>query len=87
MKEIRRLKITATRRRLARYRQPAIHAFCPACAREVETLSAAQAAEALEVAAPRLDQLIAEGLVHAIATVSGSLRICQNSLYQVPQAV
>jgi ribosomal protein S20 len=81
MKEIRRLKITATRRRLTRYRQPAFRAFCPVCAREVETLSAAQAAEVLEVAAPQLDQLIAEGLVHAMATVSGSLWVCKNSLF------
>lgn len=82
MKEIRRLKITATKRRLARYRQPAIRAFCPVCAREVETLSGAQAAEVLEATAPQLDQFIAEGLAHAIATVSGSLRICRNSLFQ-----
>ncbi len=82
MKEIRRLKITATKRRLVRYQQPALRAFCPVCAREVETLSATQAAEVLEVAAPRLEQFIAEGLAHAIATVSGSLRICQNSLFQ-----
>jgi hypothetical protein len=76
------LKITANKRRLVRYRQLAVRAVCPVCAREVETLSAAQAAEVLEVAAPQLDQLIAEGLVHAIATVSGSLRICQDSLFQ-----
>jgi ribosomal protein S20 len=81
MKEIRRLKITAIKRRLARYRQPALRAFCPVCAREVETLSATQAAEVLEVAAPQLDQLIAEGLVHAMATVSGSLWVCKNSLF------
>ena len=82
MKGIRRLKITTTKRCLERYQPPAVRAYCPVCEREVETLNTAQAAEVLEVAAPQLDQFIAEGLVHAIATVSGSLRICQNSLYQ-----
>jgi hypothetical protein len=81
MKEIRRLKISKTVRRLARYQPPVIRAYCPACAHEVETLSAAHAAEVLEVAPPQLDQFIAEGRVHAIATVSACRRICLDSLF------
>lgn len=82
MKETRLVRITATRRRILRFAPPAIRAFCPGCARNVETLPQMQAAEALEVNASALDDLIAAGLVHAIPTVSGSLRICRDSLFQ-----
>jgi hypothetical protein len=75
------LKITVTRSRLLRLSVIPLRAYCPVCVREVETLSAAQAAEVLAVAAPQLDQFIAAGQVHAIVTVSASLRICQNSLF------
>jgi hypothetical protein len=81
MKLTRRLKITITQHRVVKLSPVFLRAFCPVCAREVETLSAAHAAEVLEVGAPWLDQSIAEGRVHAIATVSASLRICRDSLF------
>jgi hypothetical protein len=77
----RRIKITATRRRSWRSPQPAVRALCPDCGREVETLTTAQAAEALEVDAQAMLDLIEAGRVHALATVSGSLRVCRDSLF------
>lgn len=81
MKEIRRLRITTTHRRILRFRPAAVRAVCPVCAREVETLNAAQAAEVLEVEAPALSRLIAGGCLHLIETVSGSIRVCKDSLF------
>lgn len=81
MKKTRRIKVTSTRRRSAQFSLVAVRAYCPACAREVETLSQAMAAEVLEVDSPALDGLLAAGLLHAIHTVSGSLRVCRDSLF------
>lgn len=81
MKEIR-LKITTTKRRLVRYQPPPVRANCPACAREVNTLDTAQAAAVLEVSQTQFQLLLADATVHALPTVSGSLRICQDSLFQ-----
>ncbi len=81
MKETRRLIITTTRRRILRLRPLLVCARCPVCGREVETLAQAQAAEALEISLLRLDALLAEGRLHAIPTVSGSVRICRDSLF------
>lgn len=75
-------KITITTTRILRYQAPAVRAVCPVCAREVVTLDAAQAAAVLEVSQPQFQQLLAAATVHAITTVSGSLRICQDSLFQ-----
>lgn len=82
MKETRRLKITTLVRRIVRYQPAVTRAYCPACAREVEMLGAPQAAALLEIDLAGFNCLLAAGRLHAIATVSGSLRICQNSLYQ-----
>ncbi len=81
MKPNRTARITITRRRTLRFQIPLIRARCPVCAREVETLSAAQAAEALEVQPIILGQMIGDGVIHTISVVSGSLRICRNSLF------
>jgi hypothetical protein len=81
MKRKRTVKITTTRRRRLNLDQTVIRVHCRVCGREVETLTAAQAVEVLEVDAQRLGRLIVEGRVHAIESVSGSLRICKDSLF------
>ena len=75
------IKITATRRRTWLARPPAVRAHCPACGRGVETLAGGEAAGVLEIDPAALAHLIEAGLVHAIPTVSGSHRICQDSLF------
>lgn len=75
------VRITITRRRKFYFQIPLICIHCQVCGREVETLSASQAAEALEVHPNVLSQMIADGVIHMIRTVSGSLRICRNSLF------
>ncbi|MBI1760372.1 MAG: hypothetical protein HYR56_02955 [Acidobacteria bacterium] len=77
----RRLKITVTRRRVLRPAGIVVRAFCPVCAHEVETLARVQAAEVLEVDGEMLASLIAAGRVHALALVSGSQRVCRDSLW------
>lgn len=47
MKEVCRLKITTTVRRLVRYQPPAVRAFCPVCGCEVAALGEATAVEVL----------------------------------------
>ncbi len=81
MKVTRRLKITVTQRRVLQDAGVFVRAYCPACAREVETLGYAQAAEVLEIDGQALAGLIASGRVHAIALVNGCQRVCQDSLF------
>lgn len=84
MNVTRRLKITVTRRRVLRPGGIFLRAFCPVCAREVETLACAQAAEVLEIDGQTLAGLIAASRVHTLPTVSGSQRVCQESLFGLP---
>jgi hypothetical protein len=79
--EIRRLTFTFTRRRTLRVHFVPVRAHCPVCARVVDTLDAAQAAAALAVSDDRLQEMLAAAVVHGLPTVSGSLRICQESLF------
>ncbi len=74
------LTITTMRRRSVRL-PGGLMARCPVCERVRETISRAQAGEVLEVDESALERLIAEGRVHAIGTVSGSFRICKDSLF------
>ncbi len=87
MNQTHKIKITAIRRRILRYQPPAIRALCPVCAREVETLSTSEAAAALEVDDRTLDRLLATRQVHALRTVSGSLRVCRGSLFSRQDAI
>jgi hypothetical protein len=79
--DTRRIRIVVTRRRTVRWQAAGLRAHCPVCAREVETLACAQAAEVLEIDDEVLANLIAAGRVHAIALVSGGQRVCQASLF------
>lgn len=81
MKEIRRLKITTLVRRVVRYQPPVTRAFCPTCAREVEMLGVAQAIALLRTDLTSFNCLLAAGPLHAIATSSGSLCVCLDSLF------
>ena len=73
--------VTAVRRRTLRFAATAPLATCQTCGREVEALTAAQAAEVLKVGGPELGEFIAAGRVHPILTASGSLRVCMDSLF------
>lgn len=55
---------------------------CPVCRREVEILSCSQAAAILEVEEKALQALLATGVIHGIQTVSGSVAVCKDSLWQ-----
>ena len=83
MKQTYRITITTTHRRTVRARPVCapVCVPCPMCGREVETLAHSQAADVLEVSQQGLDSLIAMGLIHALPTVSGNLRICRDSLF------
>jgi len=75
------MKITKVQRQSVRVQPLVVRAHCPVCEREVETLTTAQAEEVLEVNARTLNRFIAEGHVHAIPTVSGTHRVCKDSLF------
>lgn len=74
------LKITTTRKRAINLARSALCAFCEDCNREVQTLTRAEATQFLEISEQLLAELIAASKVHVIRTVSGSLRVCQDSL-------
>lgn len=82
MKLTRYLKITVTRSRLLRLSVIPLRAYCPVCVREVEVLGAAQAAAVLDTDFASFNCLLAAGRLHAIATLSGSLCICKDSLFE-----
>ncbi len=75
------VRITAVRRRTIKLIARVPRAQCAACGREVETLTRSQASEFLEIEDRELGAFIAAGHVHSIPTVSGSLRICRESLF------
>ncbi|MGI8733736.1 MAG: hypothetical protein ACR2LM_10605 [Pyrinomonadaceae bacterium] len=75
------VRITAVRRRTIRLMAGVPRARCATCEREVEALTRSQAREILEVGDQELGGFIAAGHVHSIPTVSGSLRICRESLF------
>ncbi len=77
----RRFKIIVTQTRRLRITTPSPRAFCPQCAREVETYSVAEAAEVLATDTHTLQQFITGNRIHALPTVSGSLRVCRASLF------
>ena len=78
-------KVTLTITRIRRQTATAPAHFsrgpCPVCRREVETVSAEQAAAALEVSEAALAALDAAGQVHAVETMSGQLKFCKDSLF------
>lgn len=77
MKTTRKIRIIHTLRR--RIESPA-RCHCRLCGREVEMMTHSQAASFLDTDGTRLDDLIASGRVHAMVTVSGTVRVCQDSL-------
>lgn len=81
MKQTRRVRVTITQRRTRRFQTAIIRAWCPACGREVETLTTALAAEVLETGIEELARLKAAGLLHELPTISGGSRICRDSLF------
>jgi len=86
MKRKLKLEITKIRRQFLSLPGARLSVHCPACGREVEMLARAEAAEILEVEGEMLDALICAGRVHAIETVSGSTKICKDSLFVRTQA-
>lgn len=81
MKRRLKMKITQVREQTSSEPTAVIQASCPVCVREVELLTIAQATAILKVEAHTLSRLIAEGRVHAIATVSGAFGVCKESLF------
>ncbi len=84
MKQTQRINIITTHHRILRVRPGPVCAPCLRCGREVETLGQSQAADVLEVGGSILDDMIAAGLIHAILTVSGNLRVCKDSQVAPP---
>jgi hypothetical protein len=74
------LKITTTRKKAITLIPAVVSVFCPACRAEVQMLTCREAAVFLEIGEQDLAELIAGGKAHAIRTLSGSLRVCQDSL-------
>ena len=81
MKQRLKVKVTNVRRQRISMLAVTLRALCQACRREVETLARFQAAEILEVEDQVLSAMILTGHVHAFETVSGSVRICKDSLF------
>ena len=75
------VKITAIRRRLVKMTATSLRARCSICRREVETLTKTDAAAILEIDDCEIEHLVKGGSVHVISTISGSLRVCKDSLF------
>src|SRR5262249_22541983 len=75
------VKITTLRRRTIKKAENLLRAHCPICLREVAIHTRSRAVGILEVDDLEFDQLIADGRVHLIRTVSGNHWICGDSLF------
>ena len=76
-----RLKISDTSHEVIRLFGRNLKALCPACGRETEMVTEAEAAGILHVDERAVEGLVAAGRVHAIQTVSGYLWVCKASLF------
>ena len=72
------MKVVAIDRQTFTFVYPRFH--CPVCQLETETLTTGETAKILEVDEQTLTGLIHSGKLHVIQTVSGSLRVCKDSL-------
>jgi hypothetical protein len=75
------LKITTGSRQTFERQALILRLYCPICEHDVELLSSALAANVLEVGIGALKQLLADGQIHAVQTVSGHIRVCKDSLF------
>lgn len=75
----RKLKLTVTkiRRPISNFR-----VFCPACGIETEMLTAGECVGFLKIEDREFNDLITARAIHAFETVTGSLRVCKNSLFR-----
>ena len=80
MERTTKVRVTTTRKRTVNFSIPGHRGFCPACQMEVQTLACMEAAEFLGIGQEDLNLLIAGGHPHPIRSLSGSLRVCQQSL-------
>ena len=76
------LKITTASRQTIERRALILRLYCPICEHEVEMLTRPQAAEILEIDLQTFDLLMAGGYLHTMQTVSGGIRVCQDSLFR-----
>jgi predicted site-specific integrase-resolvase len=77
-----RLKITTSSRRIVRPGGQNPGAPCTACGREVELVTATQAAVILQVGEHELERFAGAGAIHLVQTVSGRHWVCKNSLFR-----
>ncbi|MEN3333666.1 MAG: hypothetical protein V7641_3031 [Blastocatellia bacterium] len=75
-----RLKVTTIRRVIVRAEPFCFRARCQVCNCDVEMLSVDRAREVLAIDDGAFNGLLADGIVHFIRTVSGSLWVCKESL-------
>lgn len=77
------MKLTITRISRQTTRQlMTFNAFCPDCGKITEMMTASESAAFLEIEDQSLDELMASGKIHALATISGNFRICKDSLFE-----
>jgi excisionase family DNA binding protein len=72
--------ITKVRRHTVVVPTSVLRGRCPVCNREVEMLTAGQAAEFLEVGDSTLQALVSAGEIHAVETTAGTILLCKESL-------
>jgi len=82
MKKRLKVKVTTVRQQTVVSVREALRLSCPICGRDVEALNARQAIGILEVSHEALDRLIAARQVHAIRTITGSVWVCRDSLFE-----
>jgi len=82
MKKRLKMKVTTFRQQTVVSVSEPLRLSCPICERDVEAFTARQAIGILEVSLEALDRLIGAGQVHAMRTITGSLWVCRDSLFE-----
>ena len=83
MKRTSRVTFTKVRRQTVTVTRTVVMAHCLTCQRDVETISAVDAAAFLKIAGRILETAIASGQLHLIPIPNGSSRVCKESLSAV----
>jgi hypothetical protein len=75
------LRVTRIRQRIIQYSEVVTRQQCPACKRQVEALTGADAARVLDIDQTTLSGLIAAGGIHTIPSDGEVSWVCHDSLF------
>ena len=81
IKRTTKMSVTTVRRQKLTTAQSSLTADCPACGRRVGIIPRAGAMRILGADSHGFDRLAADGLVHIVNAINGTVWVCKDSLF------